>query len=301
MTLRQTGFWRALSLAPMAIFAMGIVQCELTTIYQPKRPDKAHIRVDHLGTYSTKLDEEKEVQGTIFQTTLSYDLEKQGSGWLLKRHLDTLIARGYHKFSMPHELEKKIDLIFSMDSSFFPTHIEGYDSLIPVLSRIEQKEDYKKQLLKGSDPGLYQAQSRDFWRMADLLPRGQKLEAKKPLSVKDLNSKLESFKVDSAQFNGPRPRLGKSCLDYTLYYHRTDSLPLLVEQFYFSALPNRKYRRYVHKPAIVLGQLQFSMDKKTGLPCFQSKTEMADMVMELKEEKAETPVHLYRYEEDIYE
>ena len=68
-----------------------------------------------------------------------------------------------------------------------------------------------------------------------------------------------------------------------------------------NALPNRKYRRYVHKPAIVLGQMQFSMDKKTGLPCFQSKTEMADMVMELKEEKAETPVHLYRYEEDIYE
>jgi hypothetical protein len=37
------------------------------------------------------------------------------------------------------------------------------------------------------------------------------------------------------------------------------------------------------------------------MPCFQSKTETSDLTLELKAEKAQTPVHLYRYEEDIYQ
>jgi len=301
MTSKLKGFPKVLPAALLLAASLGLIQCERTVVYQPQRPDTAHFKDFHLGTYSSKLDEEKEIEGTIFQTTLSFELERQGNGWLLHRKLDTLIARGYHKFSMPQELEKKVDLEYHMDPAFVPARIDGYDSLKTVLGRIQQKDEYRKQLLLSSDTALYRAQGRDWWRMADFLPRGQKLEAKQVLSVDGLNAKLETFKLDSARFNGPRPRLKKSCLDYTLYYHRTDSLPLLVEQFYFSSLPNRKFRKYTHKPAVVLGTLQYSVNRKTGLPCFQSKSEVADMNMELKEEKAETPIHLYRYEEDIYD
>ena len=301
MTNRGNGSQRTLATLLLAMAGLTLVQCERKAVFQPQRPDQAHFRVYHLGTYSSKVDEEKEIEGTIFQTTLSFDLEKKDAGWRLHRNLDTLVARGYHKFSMPHELEKKVNLDLWMDSTFVPTRIDGYDSLKAVLARIEQKEDYRKQLLLSSDTALYRAQWRDWWRMADFLPRGPVLEAKQVMAVDGLNSKLETLKLDSARFNGPRPRMKKSCLDYTLYYHRTDSLPLLVEQFYFSSLPNRKFRAFTHEAAAVMGTLQYSLDRKTGLPCFQSKTEVADMIMKSAEDKLEVPIHLYRYEEDLYE
>ena len=93
----------------------------------------------------------------------------------------------------------------------------------------------------------------------------------------------------------------KNCLDYTLYYHRTDSLALLMEQFFFSSIQNRKYRKYAWKPSLIKGALQYSVDRKTGLPCFATKSETSDLTLELTEEKATMPVHLYRYEEDLYE
>ena len=282
-------------------FCLLLIQCDSTYVYQPKIPDHAAFKVSHLGTYSSKIDEEKELEGTIFQTTLSYQWEKSAAGYSLTRKLDTLVGRGYHKASMPHELEKKVPLVTELNGNLSPIQITGYDSLKAILSRIDQKADYRKQLLISSDTNLYKAQSRDWWRMARFLPMGQKLLMKQNLPVDKLNSTLESFKVDSAKFVGPRPRLKKSCLDYSLYYHRTDSLPLLVEQFYFSAIPNRKFRKYTHKPAIVLGTLQFSMNRDTGLPCFFARSEIGEMLMEFKEDKVETPIHLYRYEEDIYD
>ena len=61
----------------LVLAALGLFQCERTAVFGPKLPDKAHYRVHHLGTYSSKLDEEKEIEGTIFQTTLSFDLERR--------------------------------------------------------------------------------------------------------------------------------------------------------------------------------------------------------------------------------
>ncbi len=287
--------------AALLSLALGLFDCERTAVYAPKAPDSAHFRVFHLGTYSSKLDEEKEVEGTIFQTTLAYDLEKQGPGWTLSRKLDTMVARGYHKLSMPHELEKKIELRLTLDSGFMPARIDGYDSLIPVLGRIQQREDFRKQLLAASDTARYRAEWRDWWRMERFLPRGIKLEARQPLSAEALNKTLETLHIDSARFDGPRPRLRKSCLDFTLNYHRTDSLSLLMEQFFFSNVQNRKYRKYTWGRSVISGVLQYSVETKTGLPCFQSKTESSDLTLELKAEKVETPIHLYRYEEDIYE
>jgi hypothetical protein len=284
--------------------AFGLFQCERTAVFNPVPPENAHYRVHHLGTYSSKLDEEKEIEGTIFQTTLSYTLEKQGgqgNGWLLHRKLDTLIARGYHKFSMPNELEKKVDLTLTLDSGFIPIRITGYDSLKTVLGRIQQKEEYRSALLKASDTAHYKAEWRDWWRMSKLLPRGVKMEARKPLSVGELNKTLETLQADSATFDGPRPRMKKSCLDYTLYYHRTDSLSLLMEQFYFSSSQNRKYRKYAWKASLVKGILQYSVNRENGLPCFASKSETSDLTLEFAEEKATMPIHLYRYEEDLYE
>jgi hypothetical protein len=285
----------------LILAASGLIQCERSAVFNPKYPDKAQYKVYHLGTYSSKLDEEKELQGTIFQTTLSYDLEKQGTGWLLHRKLDTLIAKGYHKFSMPNELEKKVDLTLTMDSSMIPSRVDGYDSLKAVLGRIPQKEEYRQALLKSSDTAFYRAEWRDWWRMCRFLPRGQKLEANQNLPVDALNKTLETYKMDSARFDGPRPRLKKNCLDYTLYYHRTDSLALLMEQFYFSSIQNRKYRKYEWHASLVKGILQYSVNRDNGLPCFASKSETSDLNVEMKEEKVSTPVHLYRYEEDLYE
>ncbi|HKP97643.1 MAG TPA: hypothetical protein VJ385_18010 [Fibrobacteria bacterium] len=285
----------------LIVAALGLFQCERTAVFNPKPPDKAHYRVHHLGTYSSKLDEEKEIEGTIFQTTLSFDLERQGTGWTLRRKLDTLMARGYHKFSMPNELEKKVDLVLTMDSTLIPVRVDGYDSLKAVLGRIQQKEEYRAALLKSSDTAFYRAEWRDWWRMNRFLPIGRKIEAFQPLPVDALNKTLETLQTDSARFDGPRPRLKKNCLDYTLYYHRTDSLALLMEQFYFSSIQNRKYRKYSWGPSLIKGTLQFSVERETGLPCFASKSEISDLLLGMKDEKATMPIHLYRYEEDLYE
>jgi hypothetical protein len=156
-------------------------------------------------------------------------------------------------------------------------------------------------LLKASDTAFYSAEWRDWWRMCRFLPRGQKLEANQVLPVDALNKTLETYKMDSARFDGPRPRLKRNCLDYTLYYHRTDPLALLMEQFYFSSIQNRKYRKYEWHASLVKGIMQYSVERDSGLPCFASKSETSDLNVEMKEEKVSTPVHLYRYEEDLYE
>lgn len=292
---------RLFRISTLLVAALAFVRCERTVVFTPMPPDHARYRVYHLGTYSSKLDEEKEIEGTIFQTTLSFDLEKQGSGWSLQRKLDTLVARGYHKLSMPNELEKKVDLTLSLDSSMIPVRIDGYDSLKALLGRIQQKEEYRDALLKSSDTAYYRAEWRDWWRMNRFLPRGVKLEAFQALPVDDLNKSLEILRMDSARFQGLRPRMKKNCLEYDLYYNRTDSLALLMEQFYFSSIQNRKYRKFAWKPSVIRGILHFSVERETGMPCFYSKSEISDLVMELKEEKATMPVHLYRYEEDLYE
>jgi len=293
---------RCAKAAAMVIGCFAFIQCDRTAVFNPEYPDQAEFRVFHLGTYSSKLDEEKEREGTIFQTTNSFTLEKQGPGWKLHRKLDTLMARGYHKFSMPHELEKKIDLDIYLDSGFIPERVDGYDSIKSVLGRIQQKEDYRKQLLEGSDTAAYKAEWRDFWRMnMNTLPRGVELVAGDTLPVAELNKTLETIKADSARFVGHRPRFKKLCLDYNIFYNRTDSLPLLMEQFYFSAIQNRKYRKYGRTPALITGILQYSVEEKTGMPCFHSKSEIGKVIIEMKEEKSEIPVYLLRYEEELYE
>lgn len=293
---------RRFATAAAVIGCLGLIQCERNTAFNPKIPDKTHYRVFHLGTFSSQLNEEKEIEGTIFQTTLSFDLEREGRGWKLHRKLDTLMARGYHKFSMPQELEKKLDLDIRLDSAFIPFRIDGYDSIKSVLGRIQQKEDYRKQLLEGTDTAYYKAEWRDFWRMnMTALPRGREIESGERLPVEGLNGTLETLKADSILFVGFRPRLKKACLDFNVFYHRTDSLTLLMEQFYFSSLQNRKYRKYPWKPSLIQGILQFSVEQGTGLPCFHSKSEISEVPLEIKEDKTVVTVRLYRYEEDIYE
>lgn len=287
--------------AALVLSALGLIQCERTAVFDPKFPEKAEFRISRLATYSSKLDEEKEIQGTIFETTLSFRMERKGEGWVLRRSLDSMIAKGYHKFSMPHELEKKLSLELTMDADMMPVRIDGYDSLAAVLGRIQQKEEYRKQLLASIDTAKFRAEWRDWWRLNALLPRGVELEARTPLSVDAVNKTLETLKIDSARFDGPRPRRKKNCLEYTLYYHRTDSLTLLMEQFYFSSIQNRKYRKYDWNASVVNGVLQYSVEQSTGMPCFYAKTESSDLEMQLKGEKARMPVHLYRYEEDLYE
>lgn len=286
--------------------ALCLVQCQ-STEYHPAFPDKASFKVHHLGTYSSKLaGEEKEQQGTIFETRLAFEMEKQGAGYRLQRRLDTMVARGFHKLSMPHELEKKLSVDIEMDSARIPVRIHGYDTLAKVLGRLDQKDEFRQQLLKASDTAAYAAYARDWWRMASFLPQGREFKMSEKLPVDDINKTLETLKLDSARYDAMRYRgtnndNRRNCLEYTLQYHRTDSLALLVEQFFFSGIQNRKYRKYSWKPGPVQGFLQFSVDRETGLPCFHARTEIGDITLEYKPDKAEVPIQLFRYEEDIYE
>lgn len=293
--------------AGLCAAALGLWQCELKTSYRPRLPDQASFKVHHHGVYATRMGGEglREIPGTIFETRLACDLKREGATWSLKRRLDTMVARGYHKLSMPNELELKIDLEIVLDSTFAPVGIKGYDSLRAVLGRTQQKDSYRKQLMASLDPQRAAAAMRDWWRMAAMLPKDVDIEPRKPVSVEEVNKRLETRKLDSARFDGPLPRgMGKgrrNCLDFTVYYERVDSLPLLVEQFFFSHIQNRKYQRHTWKPAVVKGHERFSVDRATGLPCFHSISEIADITLEKKDEKSEFPIQVTRYEEDIFE
>ena len=299
--IQGLGFAKTLFGAALAVLLLG---CQDRT-FTPAFPDQAAIRVTHAGNYSSKFaDNEKEFHGTQFQTNLTWHLEKQGSGWVMKRRLDTLYARGYHKLSMPHEVEKKVNLDVTLDSSRIPVKIEGYDSLAKVLGRIDQKEEYRKQLLKSADTAYFSAWLRDWFRMLAFLPAGREFAMHEKLPVDDLNKRLETLKIDSARYDAMRWRgvsNKRNCLEYTLEYHRSDSLPLLVEQFFFSNIQNRKYRKYSWKPGTVKGFLQFSVERDSGLPCFHARSEIGDITLEYKPDKAEVPIQLIRYEEELYE
>lgn len=268
--------------------------------YKPVLPAEAVLKIYHMGAYSSQMpDDEKEVQGTLFQTQWKLSYKKQGDGWLVHRQLDTLFGRGYHKNSMPNELEKKIALDVELGSDGVPRTVTGYDSLLSVLSKIQQPDDYRKQLLKLSDPAFFQAEQQDLFRLRNFLPKGI-LKRASPLPVNDINSRLETVKLDSALYQGDNPRLDLRCLEYEAYYHRTDSLPLLVEQFFFSSSKHRKWKHSTWKPGQVDGIWHFSVERSTGLPCFESRSETGHITLNNPEDKSELPVTLIRYEEDVY-
>lgn len=291
-----------------AVLTLLFAGCQ-STAYQPAFPDQATIHVTHAGNYSSKFaDNEKEFHGTQFHTNLTYHMEKQGNGWAFKRRLDTLHARGYHKLSMPHEVEKKVNVDILLDSTRIPVKITGYDTLAKVLGRIDQKEEFRKELLKAADTAYFSAWIRDWFRMLAFLPTGREFRMYESLPVEELNKRLETLKIDSARYDAMRWRGAankRNCLEYTLEYQRTDSLALLVEQFFFSNIQNRKYRKYSWKPGPVKGYLQFSVERDTGLPCFHSRSEIGDITLEYQaskdEKKAEVPIQLIRYEEELYD
>jgi hypothetical protein len=245
------------------------------------------------------MGESKEVQGTQFQGRWRFNWTQRGDGWILQRRLDTLAGRGYHKNSLPDELEKKVNLDFDLGPDRVPRRITGYDTLHKVLTRIEQKDPFEKQLLAGSDTTRFQALQRDLFRLRNLLHPGA-WEIGNVVDVTELNPRLETLKIDSARYQGPRPRNKKQCLEYEVFFHRQDSLSLLVEQFFFSASAHRKWRKANWSPPTVQGIRHFAVEQETGLPCFESITETAEILLKNPEDKSEQAVTLYRYEEDLY-
>jgi hypothetical protein len=121
-----------------------------------------------------------------------------------------------------------------------------------------------------------------------------------PLETADINSRLETLKLDSARFERTLLRMDRNCFEYKAYYHRSDSLPLLVEQFFHSGQKHRAWKKSVWKPGTVEGVWHFSMDGRTGLPCFETITETGRITLLKEDTKAEQPITLYRYEEDLY-
>ena len=75
---------------------------------------------------------------------------------------------------------------------------------------------------------------------------------------------------------------------------------MMVEQFFFSSSKHRKWKKAKWSPGVVSGTRHFSVDRETGLPCFESITEIGRITLKNPEDKAEQPIVLYRYEEDVY-
>ncbi len=279
-----------------------VLGCENKVRFSPQAPETAEINMSRLASYSSEREVGKEVLGTLFQTSIHWNLHKEGDGFRLERRLDSMTAKGFHRNSLPDELEKRADLTVLLGPDWIPTQVSGYDSLPQILSRLDhQKEDWKKELLKSLDTAKFTQDMRDRWRLATLLPRDQDLIYPENLPVKEVNAKLESIQADSIRFFGPRLRLNRECLDYTVYYTRHDSLPLQVEQFIGTARENRRFWRESWGKSIIHGSWQFSVDRETGLTCFDAKNEDAEVVFTNEETKAETPVRLMRYEENIFQ
>ncbi len=274
--------------------------CDSYSEYHPEYPSQAHFSVSHLGAYSSRLGDELEKQGTQFQTLWKVDWEKTGQGFKATRRLDTLDGRGYHKLSLARELRLKDDIVEVLDENGYPVEIRGYDSLSALLRAIPQEERYRQKLLEDADTSILKAEERDTWRLRKLLEPGRYLHGQ-TLPVDGLNGKLETVTLDSAKFIGARFRNGRDCLEYEAYYHRTDSLPLLVEMFFFSASPNRRFRTYVWEPATVQGTRHFSLDEETGLPCFEFWNETTQFLLKHPKAKEEQQaITVFRYEEDVY-
>lgn len=273
--------------------------CDSYSEYHPAYPDQARFAVSHLGAYSSRLGDELEKQGTQFQTQWKVAWEKTGEGYAVERRLDTLEGRGYHKLTLARELRLKDDIVEVLDTDGYPVAIRGYDSLSALLGAIPQEDRYRKKLLEDADTAVLKAEERDTWRLRKLLEPGRYLHGQS-LPVEALNAKLETVSLDSAKFIGARYRNGRDCVEYEAYYHRTDSLPLLVEMFFFSAAPNRRFRTYAWEPATVQGTRHFSLDEDTGLPCFEFWNETTELLLKHPKADAEQAITVFRYEEDVY-
>jgi hypothetical protein len=275
--------------------------CSRDETFDPTYPESLTLKDSHLGSYSGKLaSEDKDIQGTQFQTNHTWTWGRQGSGYRLVRTLDTMQARGYHKNSMPNELEHKVAITQEFGADLSPLSVQGYDSLHTVLKRIpQQKEEWRTELLRLSDTVAMQAFQKDLWRLFGILPKGQKVTRGQRIDIAALNQRLETFKADSAFYQGRTPRLRKNCLDIAVYYHREDSLVLLREQYLMSNTATRKLRTSKPDLAKVAGTWLVSVDLKTGLPCYWSLTEVGDMTLKNSAAKTETPIQLIRFEEDV--
>lgn len=281
--------------------AIALIGCGRESVYDPSYPESLTLKVYHLGAYSSKrAEEEKEIPGTQFQTNQTWSWAKQGAGYRLVKTLDTLMGRGYHKNSMPNELERKISVTLDFDAELAAQKVTGYDSLHTVMKRIPQaKPEWRQQLLRLTDTSAMQVVQKDLWRLFTFLPRRQPLMPGQALDIAALNQRLEGFKADSAKFLGRRPRFKKSCLDLEVYFHRQDSLLLLREQFLNSTVANRKMRNAKPGEAKVAGTYALSLDKRTGLPCYFSITEIGDLVLRDTVGKTDIPIQLIRFEEDV--
>jgi hypothetical protein len=256
--------------------------------------------VSHLGAFSSRLGEDAlEKQGTQFQTEWSLSWEKTQDGYRTVRKLDTLEGRGYHKLTLARELRVKADIEEILDAQGHPLAIKGYDSLATILKAIPQEERYRNQLLEDADTTELNSQERDTWRLRKLLEPGRYLHGQS-LSVDATNATLETVKLDSAKFIGARYRNGRDCLEYEAYYRRMDSLPLLVEMFFFTASPNRQFRTYSWKPTEIRGTRHFSIDEDTGLPCFEFWNETGEFILTHPKNSSEQAISIFRYEEDVY-
>jgi hypothetical protein len=275
--------------------------CDNSETFQPSYPESLTLSDSHLGAYSSKrAEDEREIPGTQFRTDSKWTFAKSGSGYTLNRILDTMIARGYHKNSMPNELERKANLTLEFDAELNLKTIHGYDTLHAVLKKIpQQKEEWRQQLLAMSDTAQLKKSQRDLWRLFTLFPKNQPMTPGQWLDPAALNQKLETFKVDTILFKGRNPRIHKVCLDAIVQYQKSDSSILLREQFLNSSGANRKLRNSVPGIAEIKGTFVISVDKKTGLPCYWSQTEMGEMKLHDKVSQQDQIIHLIRFEEDV--
>lgn len=274
--------------------------CRSSLSFEPRLPDRAEYRVSSFSMYSSKLEEEQEVPGSRFQGEWRFTFEKGSAGNRLERRVLDFKPEGYLKSALFRELEKVVDIDLLLDDNLQVREIRGYDSLEKVLRRVEQKKPaWSEELVRSMDRPRLEAEMRDRFRLLRALPAGE-LRPSTRLPHEALARSLETLQLDSVVFTGPRSRLKKDCLEFVAFYTRTDSLGLLVEQFRFSKRSHARWRKASYAPAPFKGRRELSVDRETGLPCYESATEIAAVTLQDTVEREEVPVQLIRFQEDVY-
>ena len=137
--------------------------------------------------------------------------------------------------------------------------------------------------------------------------------------LKILNAKLVGIKLDSLLIEGPEYINKQKCVQFQAYYTRQENPDIYIEQFMESFVRplnemqfsvasqyslHPKYGRSVtqkyFQPHKFQGRWRFSNDRVSGLPCKETQTETASIVIESKSPKLSVPFDIYIYKEYIY-
>jgi hypothetical protein len=243
---------------------------------------------------------------------------KTDSGWTWQRKpVGKIRNRGWNKDLMVLDLLRLVPIKMTVNNDMSQFTFSGFDSAYFKLAAIPKDPIIKTRLLNSIDTTAFMNLLQDRWRLFRAVPPGSYLAGQK-LPVDTLNRSLKTLKADSLKIQRSLKRGENTCLEYAVYYNKKDALRLDMEQFfeinklylhdlqfdydaYFQSEPGQG--RIIKKPLWheVSFQCvwQFSVDIATGLPCFESNRETANI--ELRDENIQKKLNitLFRFGENV--